>query len=453
MPHPQIATERPVTDNHISDHSATSDYPEKAQIFLEKIKNTTANPGSTSGLRPYLKSEGGNEIYAPEDAANLIDHGVEQRMKVKISRHYEKLVVGTSEIPPSRPLEALVTARTEEVADLTGDLDPSSQLNFSPVPGLLHKYEMALLYVARTCSAHCRYCYRLDLFSGKSGKKLAKESDVFSYINAHNQKVSESGEGQYLREVLLSGGDPLVLTNLKLAKWLSLLAEAGVRQIRIGTKELAFHPSRFDDDFFEMLQRFNEFYPEVRIVFAVHFTHPDEFLVRDRDGEYLEGAGDSMLWMEEVERPIERLAGLRHFVSIENQTPIIRRVNDSPQALRILQRELYHKGVGNHYFFQCRRIEGHRAFALPVEETYEIFRQSQIGLSGVESHARLVMSAKQGKIEVIGKVAERMVFKLVRDAGGGSEIGAIAIARENQDALWIDDYRECIESDPAGFLG
>ena len=86
-------------------------------------------------------------------------------------------------------------------------------------------------------------------------KGLAQIHEVTDYVRAHNEIVFANG-GRHpetgrekLREILLSGGDPMVLSNTKLAAWLGALAEAGVESIRIGTKELAFYPQRFDDAF------------------------------------------------------------------------------------------------------------------------------------------------------------------------------------------------------------
>ena len=83
-----------------------------------------------------------------------------------------------------------------------------------------------------------------------------------------------------IREALLSGGDPMVLSNKNLFDYMNGLATAGVRMIRIGTKELAFFPERFDSNFLEMLDLFHELHPRVGIAFMVHFTHPDELLER-----------------------------------------------------------------------------------------------------------------------------------------------------------------------------
>ncbi|MDQ8202901.1 hypothetical protein [Pelagicoccus sp. SDUM812003] len=420
--------------------------------FLEQVADLDVRyqRGGVSRLSAYAKSDGDKRpqrpLYSPEEARRLIELGVEQRMKVKISDHYNALVQGSGSMPPSEALANLVTARGEEVADLSGEIDPSNQLGYSPLPGVLHKYEMALLYVAKTCSAHCRYCYRSDLFSGISGKQLAKIDPVVEYIENHNDQVVKNG-GKHpksghpaLKEVLLSGGDPMILSNKKLAQWLSALADAGIQKIRIGTKELAFFPQRFDDAFFAMLDAFHEYYSDTRIVFATHFTHPDEFLFRDEEGDPCDLGNGRLEWLSPVYNAVAHLGERRHFVSLENQTPIIRDVNDDAKALRVLQRELYAHGIGNHYFFQCRQIQGFRAFAIPVEETLSIFNESKRGLSGVESHARLVMSAEEGKMEICGVAGDQIVFRRLRVPGAAEEQGRLYIAPRNPDAYWITDY-------------
>ena len=432
----------------ISHHQASL----RIENFLHAVPTSSKVSSGTSGLSPYWQAKKSIGTYTAQEAQRLSDLGIEARMRVKISDHYEALVTGQSGMPPSEPLRFLVTARDEEVVDLSGESDPSSQMLFSPIPGLLHKYEMALIHVVNTCSAHCRYCYRLDFFSGKTGKKIAKIPDVISYIRAHNKRQLQTSEANPIREVLLSGGDPMVLTNAKLASWLGHLAEAGISQIRIGTKELAFRPQRFDEALFSMLDDFHHFYPNVRLVFAVHFSHPDEFLQRDEYGDYIETAKGINQWIEAVELPVNQLSKRRNFISLENQTPIIKEINDSSNVIERLQRQLYHKGIGNHYFFQCRRIEGHRAFALPVERTLQIVNDSQRSLSGVECHARLVMSTQRGKIEIVGEAGDQIVFRLLRDSNGGAQKGAIAIAQRNPEAVWIDDYLDRIISDPQTVL-
>ena len=111
-------------------------------------------------------------------------------------------------------------------------------------------------------------------------KGLAQIGDIVRYIKEHNEQVAANG-GRHpktgrekLREILMSGGDPMVLGNKNIAAWWSALADAGIESIRLGTKELAFYPDRFDNTFFDMADKFHAAYPETKIRLMVHFNHP-----------------------------------------------------------------------------------------------------------------------------------------------------------------------------------
>ena len=347
----------------------------------------------------------------------------------------------------------------------------------APVEGLIHKYELGLIYVASTCSAHCRFCYREELIAGKkvlrsdgsaAPKGLAQIGELVAYIKAHNRLVSENC-GKHpqtgrvrLREILMSGGDPMVLSNKKLGAWLSALAEAGIDCIRIGTKELAFFPDRFDDSFLAMLDRFHEVYPDVQLRMMVHFNHPDEFLVKGAQGQYLETASGGIQWRANTKRAILGLRS-RSWISIDNQAPIIRGVNDDPDALRIMQRELKRNGIENHYFFCGREIIGHKAFNVPIEEAWRILNESQKGLSGVETHARFALSHFKGKTEVVAVVEDALeampqaengmvIFKLIRSPADAADRSRISIVERNPEAVWIDSYADRVLYDGAGIF-
>lgn len=431
--------------------------PATEHPLLAHIKETAFNRGGTSGggvpgLKPFFDGKVPEEFqgfYTKDELEALsklqgTPRDIEDRMRVKLTEHYLRLAKG------STALQNLVKARPDETDDLSGEADPSNQNRYSPLPGLLHKYEMILLYTAGTCSAHCRYCYRLDLFSKKTGKELTKIEDVEAYIKDYNSNVPASTFP--IREALLSGGDPMVLPNKRLARFMIGLAESGVETIRIGTKELAFFPYRFDANFFAMLDLFHEAFPRVRIVFATHFTHPDEFLEKDENGNYIKTSPNFYLWQAPANAAVTELVKRHYFISLENQTPIIYQVNDKPEILHILQKELYHKGLSNHYFFQCREIEGHKTFAVPVEESWRIFTESQQGLSGVEKKARFAMSTEQGKMEVIGITHGQIIFRIMRSPGSGNTQGNIIIAKNNPDALWITGYMDRIISDDTGLF-
>ena len=422
-----------------------------------RIDETKFNRYVVHDIARYRKyvDDGGAEVYSQDELDALSESGISDRLPPRATGYYLDLA------KRSRAVKNLIKARPEEMEDLSGEADPSNQLRYSPIPGLLHKYELCLIYVVRTCSSWCRYCYRSDFLTGKTEKDTASIHEIKSYIQGHNAQV-ESGEitdKPKVREVLLSGGDPMVLSNRNLFDYLNGLAEAGVEVIRIGTKEMAFFPERFDDNFFTMLDLFHELHPHVLMAFMVHFTHPDEFLAVDEDGEYIRAENGTFMRNPLVEQAAKRMA-MRPFITMENQTPIIDRVNDDADALRLMQRELKRMGMNNHYFFQCREIEGYRAFAVPVEEAFRLHADSQHGLSGIE-RSRFALSTEAGKMEVVAVIdgdeqlaglpdplGEALkdgliIFRLHRTPYEDRQ-GDIVIARRNPEALWISGYEDRI---------
>ena len=368
-------------------------------------------------------------------------------------------------------------ASPDETESLEGAEDPGNQMDYSPVEGLLHKYEMGLMYVVPTCSAHCRFCYREELIARKeivrqdgtvAKKGMAQIGEVTDYVRSHNQLVEGNG-GRHpetgrekLREILLSGGDPMVLANNKIAAWLGALAEAGIESIRIGTKELAFFPDRFDDTFLAMLDRFHETYPHVGLRLMVHFNHPDEFLAKDASGDYIEESTGVLKWVPATQRAIEGIVK-RGWICIENQSPIIKGINDDADALRIMQRALKRVGANNHYFFCGRDIVAHKAFNVPIETAWKLLNESQKGLSGVENHARLSITHYKGKTEVSavtdGPIAGVpgtengvVIFKILRNAADAPDRGKVCIVARNPEAIWFDGYADRVLLDEAGLF-
>ena len=189
---------------------------------------------------------------------------------------------------------------------------------------------------------------------------------------------------------------------------------------------MAFYPDRFDEAFVAMLDRFHETYPDVGLHIVVHFEHPDEFLAKDADGKYIQNDKGFLQWVPATGAAMQRLVS-RGWLSVENQTPIMKGINDDPDALRILQREFKRAGGENHYFFCGRDIIAYRAFNAPIETVWKILNESQKGLSGVESHARLSITHYKGKTEVCAVTNEPIpglkgsengvvIFKIMRNS-------------------------------------
>ncbi len=449
----------------------------KEQAFLDSVTDIPHKREIINGLAPFLKETAPEDLrglYSSDELVQLsvlkeTERAVDKRMPVKVTRDFAELARN------SLPIQKLVKASPDETLDMAGSEDPGNQMDYSPVEGLLHKYEMGLMYVVSTCSAHCRFCYREELIARKeieradgsvAKKGLAKIPEIVGYIHEFNNAVKANG-GRHpdcgrekLREILLSGGDPMVLNNAKIAGWLAALAEAGIESIRIGTKEMAFYPQRFDDTFFAMLDGFHEAYPEVGLHFMVHFEHPDEFLAKTDDGNYIQDENGFYEWVPETGRAMRGVLD-RGWITVENQTPIIKDINDDADALRIMQREIKRVGADNHYFFCGRDIVAYKAFNIPIEESWRIMNESQKGLSGVENHARLSITHYKGKTAVAAVTNEPIpglagsengvvIFKLLRNPADATERGKVCIVGRNPEAAWFDDYEDRVLFDEAG---
>ncbi|MEM7227230.1 MAG: hypothetical protein AAF432_00300 [Planctomycetota bacterium] len=452
---------------------------DREEAFLKGVEDVKYQREIINGLSPFFDKKAPEDMlsfYNEDEVVKLrqlkgTERDVEKRMPVKLTRHYHELA------RKSPFLQRIVKGNPTETNDLEGSEDPGYQMDYSPVEGLLHKYEMGLMYVISTCSAHCRFCYREELIARKeierqdgtvAKKGLATIPDITAYIREHNEIVARNGGvhpesgREKLREILLSGGDAMVLTNSKIAAWLAALAEAGVESIRIGTKEMAFYPKRFDAPFLAMLDRFHETYPQVGLHMMVHFNHPDEFLAKDEEGNYIVDGQGFKQWVPDTDKAMRGLVS-RGWLTVENQSPIIRNINDDSSALRIMQRELKRAGAENHYFFCGRDIVAYKSFNVPIETAWQTLNESQKGLSGIENHARLSITHYKGKTEVNAVTNEPIpglagsengvvIFKILRNAGSAPDRGKVCIVGRNPEAIWFNDYEDRVLFDEAGLF-
>jgi len=431
----------------------------KARAFLATVRNGKYR-------REIIGGSGKFSDGCPADMRSLRTPGqlqdpVELR-DTQITRHYFDLAGS------SKALQALVKASPQDTADFGGTPDRGKQMNYRAVDGLIHKYELGLIYVAMPRRARRReeLIAQEETDDAIVPRDPATIAGVTAYIARHNSEVAQNGglhptsRREKLREILMSGGDPMVLTNENLAQWWSALADAGIESIRIDTREAAFYPERFDDTFFDMLDKFHAAYPGTRLRFMMHFNHPDEFLKKDTRGKYIDAPQGGLQWIAATRSAIEGL-GQRAWLTLDNQAPIISGINDDPSALRVMQRELRRNRVENHYFFCGRDIIGHQACGIPIERVWQLLNESQKGLSGVEAHARLSITHDKGKTEVAA-VSNRplagvpgtengfVVFKLMRSAEDAKDLGKVTIVGRNPDAVGFDGYNDRVIYDEAG---
>jgi len=307
------------------------------------------------------------------------------------------------------PLKKIVIPDPRELKG-GGSLDPSSEKDYTKLPGVQHKYsQTGLLLLSDVCGGICRFCFRKRLFVTKERETVKEVCPGLEYIRTHRE----------ITNVLLTGGDPFSLETSRLEPILKELREIKhVNIIRIGSKMPAYNPYRFLNDpaLMDILSRYST--PEQRIYVMAHYNHPREM----------------------TQPSMEAVAQLQQSgVVVVNQTPLLNEVNSDPGTFTDLFRKLSFAGISPYYVFQCRPSLGNRFFQIPVERSYDIIQQAWQRCSGLAKRARFVMSHATGKIEVVGKT-QTHVFMRYHQAAEPAAIGKTMVYRSNPTARWFDDY-------------
>jgi len=266
-----------------------------------------------------------------------------------------------------------------------------------PFHGAQHKYRETLLFfpaAGQTCHAYCTFCFRWPQFVSTQQPKFSARDDQMlrSYLAAHTE----------ITDLLLTGGDPMVMKTEVIARYLEpLLSDAGlthVQTVRIGTKSLAYWPQRFtsDADADDLLRLFERIVSSGRTLsIQAHASHPVEFEP------------------EVARRAIERIRATGAVIRL--QSPCIRHVNDDPGVWRALWTTGVRLGCVPYYFFVERDTGARRYFELPLVRCHEIFRDAYSSVSGLARTVRgPSMSATPGKVHILGRqtVAGEDVFVL-----------------------------------------
>jgi lysine 2,3-aminomutase len=240
------------------------------------------------------------------------------------------------------PIRRQVIPRIEETTTASWEMsDPCGEDEHSPVPGLVHRYpDRVLFLVTDRCASYCRYCTRSRLVSNATGYDFHPEYDKqIEYIRNHPE----------VRDVLLSGGDPLLLSDDKLEFLLKQLrAIPHVEFLRIGTRIPIFLPQRITSALCAMLKKYHPLF------ISIHSNHPRELTSEVRDA-------------------LERLADAG--IPLGNQSVLLKHVNDDPVVLRALMQKLLMCRVRPYYLYQCDLIAGSAHLRTSVRRGLEIMDQ------------------------------------------------------------------------------
>jgi lysine 2,3-aminomutase len=237
------------------------------------------------------------------------------------------------------PIRRQVIPRIEEMNTAAWEMtDPCGEDSHSPVPGLVHRYpDRVLFLVTDRCAAYCRYCTRSRLVSNATGYDFHPEFD---------KQIEYIRRTRTVRDVLLSGGDPLLFNDEKLEFLLNRLrAIPHVEFLRIGTRIPIFLPQRITPELCAMLRKYHPLF------LSVHSNHPRELTT-------------------EVREALGRLADAG--IPLGNQSVLLRNVNDDPLVMRAHLQKLLMCRVRPYYIYQCDLISGSAHLRTSVRKGLQI---------------------------------------------------------------------------------
>ncbi len=343
-----------------------------------QLRHRVTGPGR---LDPMIR-------LTPEEAQAF--SGGERRLPMAVTPYYLSLIDPDD---PGHPIRRCVVPVTAESVVGPGEADdPLGESADEVAPGLVHRYpDRVLLLVTRFCSTYCRYCTRSRLVGGHGGGHSGRRrlEAALAYIEATPQ----------IRDVVVSGGDPLTLSNRNLEWILARLRQIKhVEIIRLGTKVPAVLPQRITTGLVRMLKRYHPLF------MSLHFTHPLELT-------------------PEAAAACARLANAG--IPLGSQTVLLAGVNDDVATMAELMRGLLRMRVRPYYLYQCDPISGSAHFRTAVAKGLEIIQGLRGHISGYAVPTYVIDAPGGG-----GKVA------LCPEAVAGRDGGNL-ILRNFRDDLYL----------------
>ncbi len=299
-------------------------------------------------------------------------------------------------------------------------------LNGERLTGIQHKYRETMLFFpsqGQTCHAYCTFCFRWPQFIGLNELKFAMKQpqQIVAYLKA-NPEISD---------LLITGGDPMVMKASVFKKYLDVILAASLPQlktIRIGTKSLSFWPYRFltdpdTDELLAQLRRISD--AGIHLAFMSHFNH----------------------WKElETDALKEAVVAIRNTgAQIRTQSPLLRHINDDAAVWAKMWRQQVDRGMIPYYMFLARDTGAKRFFGLEIQKALGIFIEAYSQVSGVCRTVRgPSMSTGPGKVRVIGvsEIKGEKVYALEFLQGRNPDwVGIPFYASYDPKAQWLDDLK------------
>ncbi|MBC8318313.1 MAG: KamA family radical SAM protein [Desulfobulbaceae bacterium] len=365
-------------------------------------------------------SELANNINSLEKLKQYLTFSKEEELSMQkvldthpmnIPRYYVSLIDPSDPHDPIRKL-AIPSAQELVVAGSMGETtgDPYGDDKHNKGNGILHKYPYSALVVATEyCSMYCRHCFRKRLVGLPNDKTVENFQNAAKYIAEHKE----------ITNVIISGGDPMMLPTEVIAKMLEALKNIDhVNYVRIGTRTPVVYPLRyFDDELIEVLRNFNQ---HKTLYIPTHFNHANEI---------------TDLSKEAVMRI--RNAG----ITVNNQAVLLKGVNDTVQDLEDLMNGLVRIGVNPYYLYQCMpvsRVRHH--FQVPLKRGVDIISEAKRRLDGYAKRFKFIMGHDIGKIEICGRKDDILVMSQIHARPEHpEEASRILMGHLTKTAGWLED--------------
>lgn len=290
--------------------------------------------------------------------------------------------------------------------------------------GLQHKYGTTVLFFpseGQVCHAHCTFCFRWPQFVDVDDLRFAmRETDLLvAYLQRHPE----------VTDVLITGGDPMLMRASRLAAYINSLINADIphlQTIRIGTKTLGFWPYRYltDPDADAILRLFTTVAQKgLHLALMAHITHPTELQTRA------------------VREAVARIRSTG--AQIRTQAPLLAHINDDPDIWRTMWQQQTKLGMNPYYMFVVRDTGAQHHFAVPLIRAWQIYRDAQAQLSGIVQSARgPVMSVHEGKVEIVCPTSlggQAVLALRYLQARVPSLIKRLFYAKYDSQAVWFDE--------------
>lgn len=276
---------------------------------------------------------------------------------------------------PGDPIWLQAVPDEIELYDIDAPEDPLNEDEMSPVPNITHRYpDRALFLTTSQCGLYCRFCTRKRKVGDSSKINMKELEAAFQYLEQHTE----------INDVILSGGDPLMLTDAMLEKVLARLREIPhISIIRLGTKMPCVLPQRITPQLCDMLKKYHPIYVNT------HFNHPWEITPESTKAcEMLVNAG----------------------VPVGCQTVLLKGVNDDPEVMKELMKKLLAIRVRPYYIYQADLTKGANHFRTPIDVGLEIMDNLRGHISGL-AVPQFVIDAPGGG----GKIPLLPEYVLARD--------------------------------------